>query len=502
MILKDDKLTQNIQKKDNESVQEETIAFPEPDPIISKKPSIRKYLSYLSFFGPGAVVVSMSIGQGQLIIGPQMGAWAGFSFLWLITLNLGSYIFAYIGCRFTMLSGISVMDLFSIKTRNGWINWLFFGIMAVFIPLFTATIVTTLGQVLRWIIGFGHPLIWGISFALFASILVLIGRYRLLEYTQAFFVTVLGIGAVIAMFFIRPDFLEIIPNFFNFGNVPEFPSWVISEFPSVAGTPVSLLMLGYVGTLTISLVPLVGYMGWIRVKKWGIFKDKSDPKNFSDKCFESFKKNKSISYLSNDPIELKKSRLLLTPIRVDLAIAFIIVSIISASYMISGKYLLGLQSDGSYLLPSNIDLITQQAVIFTSLSVWLEPLFKISVLFALFGTVYAGFEAASRMLYETGKGMSKKIENTPYKKFSTVLLIFILLAGLPLAVLMNFGLSVLLILSITLLFIGVIGVIFYGIGVIYMSQTILPEKYRLGKFGLLMGIIGVILLLIPFLFLF
>ena len=170
--------------------------------------------------------------------------------------------------------------------------------------------------------------------------------------------------------------------------------------------------------------------------------------------------------------------------------------------MISGKYLLGLQSDGTYLLPSNIDLITKQAVIFTSLSSLLEPLFKISVFFALFGTIYAGFEAVSRMLYETGKGLSVRIERTPYKKFSTILLIFILLFGVPLAILMNYGLSVLLVLNITLLFIGVVGVIIYGIGVIYISQTILPKEYRLGKIGLLIGIIGVILLFIPFLFLF
>ena len=73
----------------------ENIIFPEPDAVLTEKPSIKKYLRYLLFFGPGAVVASLTIGQGQLIIGPQIGAWAGFALLWLITINIGSYIIAY-----------------------------------------------------------------------------------------------------------------------------------------------------------------------------------------------------------------------------------------------------------------------------------------------------------------------------------------------------------------------------------------------------------------------
>ena len=89
----------------------EKISFPEPAKVLNEKPSIKKYLKYLMFFGPGAIVASMTIGQGQLILGPQIGAWAQFGLMWLITANLASYIFCYIGTRFTMLSGINMMDI-------------------------------------------------------------------------------------------------------------------------------------------------------------------------------------------------------------------------------------------------------------------------------------------------------------------------------------------------------------------------------------------------------
>lgn len=479
------------------------ISYPKPDKVLLEKPSLKKYLKYLSFFGPGAIVASVTIGQGQLIIGPQIGAWAGFALLWLITLNIGTYIIAYVSIRFTMLSGINIIDLFANKTKKGWFNWLIIIIMLIFIPIFTASIITSLGQAIQWIMGFGHYLIWGVLFCLLAGILVLAGRYRLLEHTQAFFVGILAIGAIFSVFYIKPDLVEILPNFFLIGqNVPNsYPSWV-DQVEGFSKTPIPLVMLGYLGTLSFTLIALIGYLGWIKVKKWGIFKDQENPNNFSEKLFDSFKKNGKIIYLPHDEKEIKKSRILLKPFQVDLTLAFIIVSIVSAAYMIAGKYLLGPQIIGDPLLPSDLDLIKTQGIIFSHMAKWLEPLFKVSVFFALFGTAYAGFEAATRMLFETGKSLSIKIKNIKYKKFMLYFMIYILVLGIPLSYMMYLGLSVLLMLSLTLLFIGVIGVIIYGIGAIYLSQKVLPTHYKLSKYQLIISVIGVILLMIPFIFLF
>ena len=197
--------------------------------------------------------------------------------------------------------------------------------------------------------------------------------------------------------------------------------------------------------------------------------------------------------MSSEEKEIKKSRILMKPLLIDLGIAFLIVSLISAAYMIAGAELLGKQ----HLLPSDINLIEEQAIIFSNIAIGLKPLYQISVFFALFGTAYAGFETASRMLYETTKNLSKKIRGITYKKFMLYLLIYLLITGIPLSIIMYLGGSVLLLLSITLLFLGVIGVIIYGIGVVFLSQSILPKKYRLGTLGLIVTIAGIGCLLIP-----
>ncbi|MBU0497367.1 MAG: Nramp family divalent metal transporter [Candidatus Thermoplasmatota archaeon] len=479
------------------------ITYPKPDDVLLQSPSIKKYLRYLLFLGPGAILASLTIGQGQLIIGPQIGAWAGFSLLWLITLNLGSYIIAYVGCRFTLLSGISIMDIFAWRTRKGWINWIFIIIILIFVPMFTAAIITTLGQSLVWIFNVSHEyyLFFGIAFSLLAGTLVIIGRYRLLEFTQVIFITFLGIGAIISVILIQPNLLEMIPNYFLIGNIPSnYPSWV-DQVEGFSKTPIPLIMLGYLGTLTISIVPLVGYLGWIKVKRWGIFRDTEDPDKLQQQLSERFKKEGGIRYLPTSNQEIKKSRLLLIPILVDLGIAFLVVSVISTAYITAGRYLLGPQGDGTFLLPSDINLIRQQAVIFSHIASWLTPLYQISVFFALFGTAYAGFEAASRMLFETSKHLSKRINRLPYRKFLVLLMIYILVTGIPVSILIYFGVSVVLILSLTLLFIGVVGVVIYGFGAIYMSQKVLPKDYRLKPLGLILALIGLAFMMLPLLFL-
>ncbi|MBS3777709.1 MAG: Nramp family divalent metal transporter, partial [Candidatus Thermoplasmatota archaeon] len=240
------------------SSSDEKISYPPADPVLTEKPSFRKYLKYIGFFGPGAVVASLTIGQGQLILGPQIGAWAGLALLWLVMVNVGSYIIAYVSLRFSMLSGIGLMDLFAIKTKKGWFNWLLLIIMLIFIPVFAASIITTLGQSLAWIFGFGNYLFWGISMSLIAAVLVLLGRYRLLEVSQAIFVAVLAIGAIVSVLLLSPapDIVEIGSNLFSIGqNIPDsYPAWV-DQVHGFQKTPIPLTMLGYLGTLTFTLIP-------------------------------------------------------------------------------------------------------------------------------------------------------------------------------------------------------------------------------------------------------
>ncbi|MCD6473515.1 MAG: hypothetical protein J7K47_01205 [Thermoplasmata archaeon] len=483
----------------------EEIRFPEPDQVLKEKPSLKKYLRYFLFFGPGAIIASVTIGQGQLILGPQIGAWAQDRLLWIITLSFGSYFIAYVAIRFTLISGINLVDLFALKLK-GALNWFFIALIIIFIPMFAATIITTLGISLQWIFGFDSSLVvvWGTYFGILAVMFVILWRYKIIEYTQAFFVVVLAAGAVASMVSSvmagQLNILKAIPHFFTIGDIPSYPSWVPE---SISGKPIFLTILGYLGTLTVTIITVVGYSGWIKVKKWGIFKKRGDANKLSEKLFERFKEKGRIDYLPEDKKEIRKAKLLVTPALVDLMLAYIIVAIVSAAYMLGGYAWLG----RAHLIPTDANPLEAQAEIFRniakSMSNWLVPLFKISLFFALFGTIYAGFEAASRMLYETMKGVVPKIRKIEYKQFAFYVFAYLFLIGIPLAVaIFTRILSLLTILGLTLLVIGVIGVIIYGAGALYYTQKVLPEPYRLGKAGMAIAILSLIFMAIPFIFIF
>jgi hypothetical protein len=269
----------------------------------------------------------------------------------------------------------------------------------------------------------------------------------------------------------------------------------VDTVPDFTKTPIPLVMTGYVGTLTVSIVPLVGYLGWVKVKKWGLFGRSDNPNALSERLFARYREQGIIDYLPTDEKEVRKSQLLLRPIMVDLALAFVVVSLVSAAYMIAGADRLGPLRD----IPTDVDLLKKQAIIFSGIADWLKPLYQISVAFALFGTVYSAFEAATRMLYETTKTIRFEVGRIPYNRFMLYFLVYVLALGVPLSLFMYHGLSVLLVLSLTLLFIGVIGVVIYGIGVIIISQRVLPPAYRLHPVMLAAAIIGVMLLLVPLL---
>jgi len=481
---------------------EKKVSFSDPDEVLQQKPSISKYLKYLLFFGPGAILASMTIGQGQLIIGPQIGAWAKYGLLWLITISASTYVFCYISTRFTMLSGLSLMDIFSHGTRRGWFNWIVIIIMGVFIPIFTATIITTVGQSLAWIfLGSSQSdfyIAFGIGACLLVVFLLFYFRYRILEHIQAFFVVVLAIGAVISAAYaiLNTSGFELLPflgNFFNFGNAPQYPQWVVDNFPNTTKTPVGLLMLGYVGTLAATVIPMLGYISWVKVKRWGIFRGREHPSAFQTDLFNQYKESKTIKYLPNADGELKKAKKLLIPLKVDITVAYVLIAIVSAAYVICGSLLLGDVGGGVFRLPSGIDLIEEQAVIFTSLASWLKPLFQISVFFAFFGTMYAGFEAASRMLHEAGKYVIPGLKDMEFRRFMAYLVLYVLMLGIPISLLIFKGLDFMLILSITLLFIGVVCVAIYAIAAVYMTQKILPKEYRLGPVGLGIAILSIVM---------
>jgi len=84
-----------------------TFFFPEPDKLFTEKFSVRKVLKYMAFFGPAAIVASVSVGGGETILAARTGAWSGYGLIWLILLAcLTKNLFLEYGIgRYTVITG-------------------------------------------------------------------------------------------------------------------------------------------------------------------------------------------------------------------------------------------------------------------------------------------------------------------------------------------------------------------------------------------------------------
>src|SRR5512136_3053179 len=191
----------------------------------------RNYLRYLKYFGPGAVVACMTIGAGDIVLAPRIGAWALplYSALWVITFAMITKgLTAYLATRYSLLSGEHIMTLFSRVRPYGWIN--IFSLITGFLllPFLIATFLTILGNVFTLFTGTGDFIIWGVSLGLLIALFGALSSYKIIERIQLVFVIFLCFGAIIAVVVVRPDWFAMLKGLFT-PQVPTIASWVTAE---------------------------------------------------------------------------------------------------------------------------------------------------------------------------------------------------------------------------------------------------------------------------------
>ena len=65
----------------------EAIEIPPLTGIYAEPFSLSKLLRMIGFFGPAAVVASLSLGAGETIMVTGLGAWSEYGLLWLLLLS-------------------------------------------------------------------------------------------------------------------------------------------------------------------------------------------------------------------------------------------------------------------------------------------------------------------------------------------------------------------------------------------------------------------------------
>jgi len=153
--------------------------------------------------GPGLIIAAVIVGSGELIVTPSLGAKVGFTLLWFIILGCLLKVFVQVELgRYAISHGKSTLE--ALNTLPGprmvvsWILWLWL-LMYLALVAQVAGMVGGIAEVFQ-LAGLNLP-IWmlGLGTVGLCSLLLITGRYRLVELTSTIMVALFTLCTIVAV---------------------------------------------------------------------------------------------------------------------------------------------------------------------------------------------------------------------------------------------------------------------------------------------------------------
>jgi manganese transport protein len=154
--------------------------------------------------GPGLIITASIVGSGELIVTPKLGASIGFTLLWFIILGCVLKVFIQIELgRFTLARGLTTLETMDLvpgpRVVVSWLLWLW-------LIMFAATVFQVAGMVggvasIMAIAGVKlSPSTIAIAIGLFTAVLLVVGRYKLVEAASTWMVVAFTLCTMVAVF--------------------------------------------------------------------------------------------------------------------------------------------------------------------------------------------------------------------------------------------------------------------------------------------------------------
>jgi hypothetical protein len=347
----------------------------------------RSVAEWLSVFGPGAVIASLTIGAGELIFSSRGGAIFGYRLLWFFCLVLLlKWALVYTAARHIVLTGAHPFQRWiELPGPRGWFPFVLFLLAAACFPIWVSFHAGTVGTLLAWLTGTenavqgtGHYL-WGIVTLAAVLVLVFSGGYARLERVQLVIILVMLFCVVGSLFLLKPDWIELLKGLL----IPqplEYPSWV-AAYQEIASRPVWVETITYVGVIGGSGYDYLAYASYLRDKQWG-------------QAGRGIASRAELEAMANDPAHVNR-QWLRAPL-IDCTLSFLAVIIFAAVFVACGAIILGPQ----HKVPSGTNLLSLQAEFITPGYPWLVWIYFVGAFLAIFGTLYGTIEVAPTVFRE------------------------------------------------------------------------------------------------------
>ena len=354
-----------------------------PNALTSRSP-----LAWLTLFGPGAVVASVTIGTGELIFSTRGGVLFGYNILFLfLFISLLKWVLVFGTAKHLLLTGVHPFQrMMELPGPRGWLPMMLLMMICILQPIWMSFHSSTLGNYVALLTGTTNSLFGGAQFMwallLMGAVVALSfsGGYTVMERIQIVVVAGLMVAAVISLIMYDPDYVQMMWGFLSplYGD---YPSWIQEKYPAVWGTPKWVELTTYVGVIGGAAFDYMAYTTWLREKRWG-FADSGPPTAAH------------LQEIADDPGHLAR-RWLKAPV-IDCGISFGLIVIFSAVFVTSGVELLGPAQE----IPDSGNMLGQQSKILTAVNPWLYSFYVCGAILTMFGTLYGTIEIGVAVVTE------------------------------------------------------------------------------------------------------
>lgn len=451
----------------NQEVKQELMAPPRA--LIRANPML-----WLRFFGPGAIIASVTLGSGETLFASRGGTIFGYSILWVfLAVAFMKWVLAYSGMRHMILSGAHPLYRWSlISGPRGWFTLFIFITALVCQPTWVSFLLGVLGTVCTWIFGVGNLYFWATVCAALAMVLLALGGFDLLEKTQMAILGMIALCVVLAVFYVGPNWLAVAKGAF----VPQalsYPAWLPEKLPQFRIRSVWVEVLVYVSAIGGSSYNYLAYVSFLRDKKWGRSHTGLASREQLREAAEKF----------DHP-----TRIWLRAALIDTLVSFGALTVLSFAFAILGNIILSpLQQ-----VPEGTNLLNHQAAFLTALSPWLLPLYKMAIFLTFFGSMYGGPELFNRFFVEYLDTLPRWRGRLPVRKIRAVAIFWFLGGGVVVLWGSRFypDLQLMDIVTPAAIYTGVLTCGFYCLANAWMDWRFLPRGLRMPRWLVVANIVS------------
>ncbi len=446
--------------------QVERVSYPDPPPELRN----RNWLALMAFFGPGAIMASVTITSGETLFASRGGAIFGYAMLWCL---LGGAIMkgvqVYGGMRFLVVTGYHPMESWAhLPGPRSWCPILIGILSVVCFPFWLSGLPKMLGQIVNWISGLQKhentetlERLWATFFIGVAVTITLLQTYRFLEKAETVVLVILLISVLAAVFACRPDWLAALTGAVK-PAIPEYQAWVKDSYPNVAQRAPWVEVITYMGALGGGTYDYLGYVGMLREKGWGMLRRTGrliPLKQLKDS-------------LPSDPAEVEKGRTWLRAPAADCSVSFTCVLIFTAAFLILGARIL----HPDRIIPDGTKLFSHQARFLTQIHHSLLYVYQVGVFMAFFGTIAGAYEIYTRTTAECLRGIWRSSREFPLRWVRMSVCIYTGALGLLLVWTVKDPVKIV---TIPALLGGVFTCGLWCFAVLWAEQRFLPRAYRM-----------------------